>query len=153
MPESIKSLKFVYDYAKTLFEKRKDNHFDESMKNPLFKGEKTALDLYVHSVTTLNFAMKKTTNPNADMKDIAIKLDPKSTAPLDQQLLNLFSKALEAYTEERIKYKEEDLKKTFKTPFGSEMTYEDWFGFIIHHTIGHIYQSFRLQAIYLRHKI
>jgi len=55
MPESIKSLKFVYDYAKTLFEKRKDNHFDDSMKNPLFKGEKTALDLFVHSVSTLKF--------------------------------------------------------------------------------------------------
>ena len=153
MPESIKSLEFLYDYVKSLFEKRKDNHFEESMKESLFKGEKTALDLFVHSVSTLNFAMKKTTNPNANMKDIAIKLDPKSTTPLHEQLLDLFNKANEAYTEERIKYNEEDLKNMFKSPFGREMTYEDWFGFIIHHTIGHIYQSLRLQAIYLRHKI
>ena len=153
MPESIKSLNFVYDYAKSLFEKRKDNHFEESMKNPIFEKEKTALDLFIHSVSTLNFAMKKTTNPDADMKDISLKLDPESSVPLHEQLLDLFSIANEAYTEERMKYNEEDLKNTFKSPFGREMTYEDWFGFIIHHTIGHIYQSFRLQALYLRHKV
>ena len=73
MPESTKALKFVYDYAKTLFEKRKDNHFEESMKTPLFKREKTAMDLFVHSVSTLYMAMKKTTNPNADSKEITIK--------------------------------------------------------------------------------
>jgi len=153
MPESIKSLKFVYDYAKTLFEKRKDNHFEESMKNPLFEGEETALNVFIHSITLLNWAMKKMTNPDANNKDIAIKLDPESTAPLHEQLLDLFNIAIEAYVEERTKYKEEDLKNTFKSPFGREMTYEDWFGFIIHHTIGHIYQTFRLQAIYLRQKV
>ena len=153
MPESIKSLKFVYDYAKNLFEKRKDNHFEESMNTPLFKREKTAQYLFVHSVSTLYMAMKKTTNPNAGNKDITIKLDPESTAPLYEQLLGLFNKAIDAYEEERIKYTEEDLKKTFTSPFGREMTYEDWFGFIIHHTIGHIYQAFRLQAIYLRQKV
>ena len=153
MPESIKSLKFVYDYAKTLFEKRKDNHFEESMKTPLFKREKTAHDLFVHSVSTLYMAMKKTTNPDADSKEITIRLDRESTAPLHEQLLDLFNKGIEAYIEARTKFSEEDLKNTFKSPFGREMTYEDWFGFIIHHTIGHIYQAFRLQAMYLRHKV
>ncbi len=153
MPESIKALNFVYDYAKTLFEKRKDNHFEESMKTSLFKREKTALDLFVHSASTLYMAMKKMANPNADAKEISIKLDRESTAPLHEQLLEIFSKAIEAYVEVRTKYTEEDLKNTFTSPFGREMTYEDWFGFIIHHTIGHIYQSFRLQAIYLRHKV
>jgi hypothetical protein len=153
MPESIKSLKFVYDYAKSLFEKRKDNHFEESMKNSLFEKEETALNVYVHAVTLLNWAMKKTSNPDANNKDIAIKLDPESTTPLHEQLLDLFNKAIEAYVEVRTNFTEEDLQKTFKSPFGRDMTYEDWFGFIIHHTIGHIYQAFRLQAIYLRHKI
>ena len=153
MPESIKSLKFVYDYAKSLFEKRKDNHFEESMNTPLFKREKTAKYLFVHSVSTLYMAMKKTDNPNASTTEISIKLDPESTAPLHEQLLDLFKKAIEVYAEVRVKFTEEDLKKTFQSPFGREMTYEDWFGFIIHHTIGHIYQAFRLQAIYLRHKV
>ncbi len=153
MPESIKALNFVYDYAKVLFEKRKENHFEDSMKTPLFKREKTAFDLFVHSVTTLYIAMKKTSNPNADSKDITIKLDRESTAPLHEQLLDLFSKGIEAFVEARTKFTEEDLKNTFKSPFGREMTYEDWFGFIIHHTIGHLYQAFRLQAIYLRHKV
>ena len=153
MPESIKSLKFVYDYAKSLFEKRKDNHFEESMKNSLFEKEETAINVFIHSITLLNWASRKTTNPDADNKEIAIKLDPESTAPLHEQLLDLFSVANEAYEEARTKFKEEDLKNTFMSPFGREMTYEDWFGFIIHHTIGHIYQAFRLQAIYLRHKV
>ncbi len=154
MPESIKSLKFVYDYAKSLFEKRKDKHFEESMKNPLFKREQTALNVFIHSISLLYWAMKKMANPDADNKDIpTLKLDPESTAPLHEQLLELFSKAVDAYEEVRTKYKEEDLKNTFKSPFGREVTYEDWFGFIIHHTIGHIYQAFRLQAIYLRHKV
>ena len=153
MPESIKSLKFVYDYAKILFEKRKDDHFEESMKTPLFKLEKTAHDLFLHSVSTLYMAMKKTTNPAADSKEITIRIDRESTAPLHEQLLDLFNKGIEAYIEARTKFSEEDLNKTFKSPFGREMTYEDWFGFIIHHTIGHIYQAFRLQAIYLRHKV
>ncbi|NVM43440.1 MAG: hypothetical protein HWN79_00850 [Candidatus Lokiarchaeota archaeon] len=153
MPESIKSLKFVYDYAKSLFEKRKDNHFEESMNTPLFKREKTAQYLFIHSISTLYMAMKKMDNPNASSTEITIKLDPESTAPLHEQLLDLFSKAIEAYVEVRVKYTEEDLKETFESPFGREMTYEDWFGFIIHHTIGHIYQAFRLQAIYLRHKV
>ena len=69
------------------------------------------------------------------------------------KLLELYDKAIEAFVEARSNYTEETLKNTFKSPFGREMTYEDWFGFIIHHTIGHIYQSFRLQAIYLRHKV
>ena len=153
MPESIKSLKFVHEYAQTLFEKRKDNHFEESMKTSLFKREKTAFDLFVHAVSTLYMAMKKTTNPDADSKDIMIKLDPASTDPLHKQLLDFFDRGIEAYVEARTKFTEEDLSKTFKSPFGREMTYEDWFGFIIHHTIGHIYQAFRLQAIYLRHKV
>ncbi|MBY8991213.1 MAG: DinB family protein [Candidatus Lokiarchaeota archaeon] len=153
MPESIKSLKFVYDYAKSLFEKRKDNHFEESMKNSLFEKEETAIKVFVHAVTLLNWASKKTINPDADNKEIAINLDPESTAPLHEQLLDLFKVAFEAYEEARNKFKEEDLQTTFKSPFGREMTYEDWFGFIIHHTIGHIYQTFRLQAIYLRHKV
>ena len=153
MPESIKSLKFVYDYAKSLFEKRKDNHFEESMKNPLFKREKTALNLFIHSISTLYGAMKKMANPNASSKELSLKLDPESTTPLHEQLLDLFSTAIDAYVEVRTQYKEEDLNKTFTSPFGRDMTYEDWFGFIIHHTIGHIYQSFRLQAIYLRHKV
>ena len=153
MPESIKALMFVRDYAKSLFEKRKDNHFEESMKTPLFKKEKTAFYLFVHSVSTLYMAMKKTTNPNADSKEISIKLDRESTAPLHEQLLDLYSKAIDAYVEARSQFSEEDLKNTFTSPFGREMTYEDWFGFIIHHTIGHIYQAFRLQAIYLRQKL
>jgi hypothetical protein len=97
--------------------------------------------------------MKKMTNPDASNKDISIKLDPNSTAPLHEQLLDLFNKAIGAYEEARVKYKEEDLKNSFQSPFGREMTYEDWFGFIIHHTIGHIYQALRLQAIYLRQKV
>ncbi|MFX1326156.1 MAG: DinB family protein [Promethearchaeota archaeon] len=153
MPESIKSLQFVRDYAKTLFEKRKDNHFEDSMKNSLFEKEETALNVYVHAVTLLNWASKKTTNPDVDNKAISISLDPESTAPLHEQLLELYDKAIEAYVEARTKFTEEDLKMTFKSPFGRDMTYEDWFGFIIHHTIGHIYQAFRLQAIYLRHKV
>ena len=153
MPESIKSLKFVYDYAQTLFEKRKDNHFEESMKTPLFKREKTALDLFVHSVSTLYMVSKKTTNPDADSKELTIRLDPNSTKPLHEQLLEFFNKGIEAFVEARGNFTEEDLKKSFNSPFGREMTYEEWFGFIIHHTIGHIYQAFRLQAIYLRHKV
>ncbi len=153
MPESIKSLKFVYDYVKDLFEKRKDNHFEESMKNSLFEKEQTAIDLFIHAISLLNWASRKTINPNVDNKEIAIKLDPESTAPLHEQLLDLFNTAIEAYVEARTKYKEEDLQNTFKSPFGREMTYEDWFAFIIHHTIGHIYQVLRLQAIYLRQKV
>jgi len=153
MPESIKSLKFVYDYAKSLFEKRKDNHFEESMKNPLFEKEETALNVFIHAISLLNWASRKTVDPDVDNKEIAIKLDPESTAPLHEQLLDLFSIAIDAYAEARTKLTEEDLQNTFKSPFGREMAYEDWFGFIIHHTIGHIYQTFRLQAIYLRHKL
>ncbi|MFX1305078.1 MAG: DinB family protein [Promethearchaeota archaeon] len=153
MPVSIKSLKFVYDYVKELFEKRKDNHFEESLKNPLFEKEQTAIDLFIHAVSLLNWASRKTINPNVNDKEIAIKLDPESTAPLQDQLLDLFNTAIEAYVEARSKYKEEDLQNKFKSPFGREMTYEDWFGFIIHHTIGHIYQVLRLQAIYLRQKV
>ncbi|MHA2006939.1 MAG: DinB family protein [Promethearchaeota archaeon] len=153
MPESIKSLKFVYDYAKSLFEKRKDNHFEESMKNSLFENEETALNVFVHAISLLNWASRKTVNPDVDNKEIAIKLDPESTAPLHEQLLDLFSIAIDAYAEARKTLTEEDLQKKFMSPFGREMTYEDWFAFIIHHSIGHIYQTFRLQAIYLRHKV
>ena len=152
MPD-IKSLKFVYDYAKSLFEKRKDNHFEESMNNSLFEKEQTAINLFIHAISLLNWASRKTVDPDVDNKEIAIKLNPESTAPLHEQLLDLFNTAIEAYVEARTKFKEEDLQTKFKSPFGREMTYEDWFGFIIHHTIGHIYQVFRLQAIYLRHKI
>jgi hypothetical protein len=150
MPESIKALKFVYDYAKNLFEKRKDNHFEESLKNSLFENEETAYNVFIHAVTLLNMLSRKTTDPKDGSM---IKLDPESTAPLHEQLLELFNTAIEAYEEARTQFKEKDLQKMYKSPFGRDMTYEDWFGFIIHHTIGHIYQVLRLQAIYLRHKV
>lgn len=152
MPESIKSLEFVYDYAKSLFEKRLD-HFEDSMRNPIFEGEQTAIDLFIHAISLLNWASRKTIDPDVDNKEIAIKLDPESTEPLPQQLLELFNTAIKAYVEARSKFKEEDLQNKFTSPFGREMTYEDWFGFIIHHTIGHVYQVLRLQAVYLRQRV
>jgi len=153
MPESIKSLEFVYDWVKNLYEKRKDVNFEDSMKKPLFEGEQTAIDVFMHSISILYWGSKKLTNPEADNKDISISLDPESKEPLHDQLLGLFKKAIDAYTEARNLFKEDDLKNKFKSPFGREMTYEDWFGFNIHHCIGHMYQSLRLQAIYLRQKI
>ena len=153
MPESIKSLEFVYDWVTNLFEKRKGRNFEDSMKKPLFEGEQTAIDVFVHSISLLYWSSKKLTNPEADNKDISISLDPESKEPLHDQLLGLFKKAIDAYADARNLYKEEDLKNKFKSPFGREMTYEDWFGFNIHHSIGHMYQALRLQAIYLRQKV
>ena len=57
-----------------------------------------------------------------------------------------------SFIEARTQIKDDELNKTFKGPFG-ELSYENWFGFMIHHTIGHIYQAFRLQALYLRHNV
>lgn len=149
---SSKSLKAVYGYAKNLFEKRKDNHFEDSMKKPLFDGEETALNVFLHSVSVLNWASNTMMKPEAKEEDYKLELDPASDSPLYKQLLELFKKAMGAFIEARSQINDADLTQTFKSSFG-EMSYENWFAFSIHHTIGHVYQALRLQALYIRHKL
>ncbi len=152
MSEGIQSLKAVYSYAKSLFDKRKENHFEDSMIKPLFDGEETAQNVFLHSVSILYWASYTVLKPEAKEGEYKLELDPASESPLHIQLLELFKKAMGSFIEARSQFNEEDLSRKFKSSFG-EMTYETWFGFMIHHTIGHIYQAFRLQALYLRHKV
>ena len=152
MSEAIQSLKAVYGYAKNLFDKRKDNHFEDSMNKPLFDGEETALNVFLHSVSVLNWASNTILKPEAKEGDFKLELDPNSESPMYKQLTELFKKAMGSFIEARTQIKDDELNKTFKGPFG-ELSYENWFGFMIHHTIGHIYQAFRLQALYLRHNV
>ncbi len=152
MSDSIQSIKAMYNYAKNLFNKRKDNHFEDSMKKPLFEGEETAINVFLHSISVLNWASNTILQPDAKEGDFKLELDPTSKFPLHKQLTELFKKAMGSFIEARSQIKENELKNTFKGPFG-ELSYENWFGFMLHHTIGHIYQAFRLQALYLRHNL
>ena len=152
MSVGIQSFKAIYGYAKNMFDKRKDNHFEDSMKKPLFDGEETALNVFLHSVSVLNWASNTILNPDAKEGDFKLDLDPNTESPLYKELTELFKKAMGSFIEARTQIKEDELNKTFKGPFG-ELSYENWFGFMLHHTIGHIYQAFRLQALYLRHNI
>ena len=152
MTESIQSIKAVYSYAKSLFDKRKDNHFEDSMKKSLFEGEETAINVFLHSVSVLYWASNTILKPEAKEDDFKLELDPASESPLYKQLSELFKKAMGSFIEARSQFNEEDLSKIFKGPFG-EITYDNWFAFMVHHSIGHIYQAFRLQALYLRHKV
>jgi hypothetical protein len=154
MTDSIKSIEFLGDYLKSLFEKRKDNHFEDSMKNPIIEGEETALTVFVHAASICYWGAKLVIDPTIDQKELRLELDPSSTKPLYEQLLDMYEVAKNSFIEARSKYKEEELGGSFKRPWdGKDMKLDDWFGFIIHHTIGHIYQAMRLQAIYLRRKL
>ena len=127
--------------------------FEASLKNPLFSGEPTALEVYVHGVSSLFWAIQKLRFPAKDDQEFSLAIDPESTIPLMDQMVDLYQKAIDALTIYLGSISEDTLKEKIPNPFSeSEIGLLDWLGINIHHTIGHVAQALRLQALYLRHK-
>jgi len=142
------------DYMKKVLSDRDIETFDLSLKNPLFPDEPTALEVYIHGVSSLFWAAQKLRFPNKDDQGFALAIDPNANIPLKDQMVDLYQKSITALKKYLGTVTEAELESKIPSPFGGgEMVLLDWLGINIHHTIGHVAQALRLQSLYLRHKI
>ena len=141
------------EYAKNVLLQRNNKSFELSMKNSLFPGEPSALDVFTHGVSSLFWASKNLQFPNMDEHEFSLSIDPESNMSLMDQMVNLYQKAIDAFTVYLGLVNDEELKIKIPSPIGDgDMILHDWLGINIHHTIGHVSQALRLQALYLRNK-
>lgn len=141
------------EYVKSILLQRNDKSFELSLNNSLFPGEPTAIDVYIHGVSSLFWASKKLQFPNEDEQKFSLSIEPESSISLMDQMVNLYKKANDAFTVYLESINEDDLEKKIPSPIGGDdMVLHDWLGINIHHTIGHVAQALRLQALYLRNK-
>jgi len=141
------------EYVKSILSQRNNKSFELSLKNSLFTGEPTAIDVYIHGVSSLFWASKNLQFPNKDEHQFSLSIDSESNISLMDQMVNLYQKAIDAFTVYLGSVNEDDLEKKIPSPFGGDdMVLNDWLGINIHHTIGHVAQAIRLQALYLRNK-
>jgi hypothetical protein len=138
-------------YAKNVIMGRKAQ-FQESFENPLFEGEQTAAEVYIHGLTPLYKACMKILYPEINETDL--KLEVKSELPLQEQYVDLYEQNLKALREIEEKVKEEDLKEHITYPFNPDTTISrlEWIGLNVMHAVTHVGQALRLQSLYLRNK-
>ncbi|MHA1746461.1 MAG: DinB family protein [Promethearchaeota archaeon] len=141
------------DYMKKVLSDRDIESFDISLKSSLFPEEPSALEIYIHGVSSLFWVAQKLLFPDKDDQEFALAIDPDSAIPLKDQMVDLYKKAIEALTEYLGTITDAELMTKIPSPFGGgEMVLLDWLGINIHHTIGHVAQALRLQSLYLRHE-
>lgn len=127
--------------------------FEASLKNVLFAGEPTALEVYIHGVSSLFWAAQKLRFPTMDDQQFVLAISPESDVPLMTQMIDVYQEAIDALTAYLGSITKDALKTKIPSPFGSgEIRLLDYLGINIHHTAGHVAQALRLQALYLRHQ-
>ncbi len=150
MKDFITLLKINHTYVSRLFEAR-EKYFEESFKTSLFPDEPTAFEVFMHAITALYRLSKRLVGePPENFPDMA--LDPQ--LPLHKQLLQAYDVAITTFNDAITAFSKEDLDKPFSGPHPEFVsTLREWLAFITMHTLGHVSQALRLQAIYIRHKM
>jgi hypothetical protein len=139
-------------YTKNIILGRKEQ-FQESFENPLFEGEQTAAEVYIHGLNPLYKSCMKILDPKVD--DSITKLEFNNELPLYEQYIDLYEQVLAILKELEVKMSEVDLKEHIKYPFNPDKTISrlEWIGLNIMHAVTHVGQALRLQSLYVRHKL
>lgn len=139
-------------YTKNIILGRKEQ-FQESFENPLFEGEQTAAEVYIHGLNPLYKSCMKMLDPQID--DSVLKLEFNNELPLYERYIDLYQQVLKILKEIQVKISEADLKGHIIYPFNPDITISrlEWIGLNIMHAVTHVGQALRLQSLYIRHKL
>lgn len=138
-----------FSYVKDILLTRKDN-FHESFEKPLFEGEPTAAEVYMHGLNSFYKSCVKLISPEKNNSEL--KLEVNRELGLPSQYIELYERTLQIFKELLQKMAEENLNKHIVFPLNPEKTISiiDWIGLNITHTAMHVGQALRLQALYIR---
>ncbi|MFX1517205.1 MAG: hypothetical protein ACFFC6_12955, partial [Promethearchaeota archaeon] len=133
--------------------RERTDQFQESFENPLFEGEQTAAEVYIHGLTPLYKACMKIVNPEVD--ESIVKLELNNELSLPNQYIELYERVIDVLRQIKEQLTEEDLRRHIVYPFNLDTTISilEWIGLNVMHTVTHIGQALRLQSLYLRNKI
>jgi hypothetical protein len=138
-----------FSYAKKVLLTREKN-FHESFEQPLFEGEATAADVYVHGIEPLYKTSHKILEPEINESMTLLEKDTKLSLP--NQYIELYERTLQLLKKIQLVLKEEDLNKPIMISSDSEhkIPLIEWIGLNIMHMLTHVGQALRLQSLYLR---
>ncbi|UCE14412.1 MAG: hypothetical protein JSV04_04350 [Candidatus Heimdallarchaeota archaeon] len=141
-----------FSYTKNIIRKRTD-HFQESFEKPIFDGEQSASEVFVHGLTPLYKSCMKILTPEIDESTLNLKLNNELTFP--EQYIDLYERVLRSLRNVKEKLTEEELKKQIVYPFNPDTTISilEWIGLNVMNTVTHVGQALRLQSLYLRNRI
>ena len=105
------------DYVKKVLSDRNTDTFDISLKTPLFPGEPTGLEVFIHGVSSLFWAAQKLLHPDKDDQEFALSLTPESDKSLMEQMINVYQKAIDTFTDYLGTITEADLETKIPSPF------------------------------------
>ncbi len=149
MHDFVLLFKINYNYVFQTFERRRDK-FDESFTMSIREGEPSAEDVFRHAIMTMYKHSVRLMDPTKPLPSINLELN--DSLPLRERYLegyrhaiDTFEKAIDALTMEQL-----DEKAQMAPPHAQHMRVREWISYITMHTIGHVAQALRLQAIALR---
>ncbi len=150
MKEYVALFKINYNYVFQVFESRKER-FEHSFTTPVGEGEPTAEEVFIHAVTAMYKHSIRLLDPTKPLGSISLSLD--ESLPLSEKLLEGYRIAIDTFEKAISTISEDQLDKIAESapPHARHLTLREWIGYITMHTIGHVAQALRLQAIILRH--
>jgi len=92
MVEFLSVLNQQLNYVGKLFQEQAKNPetFCSSLEQPLLEHEPSALDVYLHGINSLLWGILKITAPETPDEACAVHLDPLSSRPFNEQLVELY---------------------------------------------------------------
>ncbi|MFX0173862.1 MAG: hypothetical protein ACFE9L_18415 [Candidatus Hodarchaeota archaeon] len=152
MNDSIEILEKQFSYLKKVLSNRKEK-FQESFECSLFNGEPTASEVYVHGLKPLYKNCYKILNP--DFNDSSIKFEMNVNLNLIERYIELYERTLQLLKQIRLELTDEDLNKPLNvsTELKPQISIQEWICVNVMHTVTHIGQALRLQALYIRNKL
>ncbi|MFX0126448.1 MAG: DinB family protein [Candidatus Hodarchaeota archaeon] len=141
-----------YSYIKNIFLTRKEQ-FQESFEKPVFEGEPTAAEVYIHGITSLYKSCAKILNP--EINETTFKLELNTELEFHEQYIDLYKRTIQVLKKIQQKMTPEDLNRHIVYPFNpdTKISILNWIGLNIMHTVTHVGQALRLQSLYIRNKL
>jgi hypothetical protein len=139
-----------FSYVKKVLESRSAS-FSKSFQNPLFEGEPSAAEVFIHGITP---AYNLFNTPGYDNFK-----KPISNFSSDQnrpgQFIGLYKQILLDLEIAEQNLTENDLNEMVAYPFNPEtqIMRREWIGLTLMHMLTHIGQALRLQSLYIRNKL
>ncbi|MFX0087424.1 MAG: hypothetical protein ACFFAU_17370 [Candidatus Hodarchaeota archaeon] len=141
-----------FSYTKDILLARKAQ-FHESFENPIFEGEPTAADVYIHGITSLYKSCAKILKPNTNESKFNLTINKELDLP--EQYIDLYERTLQILKEIQQKMTSGGLNRYILHPFNpnTKISLLNWIGLNIMHTVTHVGQALRLQSLYIRNKL
>ncbi len=149
MDSLVTMFKLQYNYVTQLFQRRSER-FEQSFTRSILENEPTAEEVFRHAIMTMYKHSVRLMDPSKPLSSINMELD--ASLPLKERYLEGYRLAIETFEKavRTIPPDQLDEKAEMAPPHAQHMTLREWLSFVAMHTVGHVAQALRLQAIALR---